>query len=404
MSGMEEMFLGVQMRGTDRMILNWFWDVLFERTTDSLPIMGLVQLEFPVDRPWPDMFGSVQKTLARIVSSKHKTTERSSRTLALSLLEHWYQITAFRMPILPKKPWNRSIFYSRIKYELEKQVKEVSFDHLEPTSKVILPICDHQPVEILDGLERNPGEFEILNFEEDWAQVFQSVLEPIYRAQNLGYSHQFSIDLDDKFNQLVNKEDAILKTNGKMRFKLPDFPILLKEHYQDCNPPYDFIFRVRLTDHSHEKNRRCKCTLDLKNSILKISRASDFFYETIKEKGLETELGNDSINQPKKGFFDWFWKILFEQTLDSLPIFGDVKIAIPLVKRPEEMFGSVQKYLSNVLTSPNRTIDQDLHCIALSLLCRWMRLKFIELGKEELAGDFKDTFLNLVKERLKAFR
>ncbi|KAA1090697.1 hypothetical protein PGT21_010996 [Puccinia graminis f. sp. tritici] len=86
--------LGSSVTETHEKLMNWFLEVLFIHTEDSLPIFGTVRIPFPTAQPPAELFGAAQKYLSIMLTSPGKITRTHTNDIAFLLLGFWYEEVA----------------------------------------------------------------------------------------------------------------------------------------------------------------------------------------------------------------------------------------------------------------------------------------------------------------------
>ncbi|EFP81741.1 uncharacterized protein PGTG_07990 [Puccinia graminis f. sp. tritici CRL 75-36-700-3] len=86
--------LGSSVTDTQEKLMNWFLEVLFIHTEDSLPIFGTVRIPFPTAQPPAELFGAAQKYLSIMLTSPGKITRTHTNDIAFLLLGFWYEEVA----------------------------------------------------------------------------------------------------------------------------------------------------------------------------------------------------------------------------------------------------------------------------------------------------------------------
>lgn len=80
---------------TQAELIQWFWNLIFERSDEGLPLFGWAALTYPIENP-EGLFGDVKKALAKTLSEPEGLKSMMPVCISISLLSYWYQTTAHK--------------------------------------------------------------------------------------------------------------------------------------------------------------------------------------------------------------------------------------------------------------------------------------------------------------------
>ncbi|PLW39076.1 hypothetical protein PCASD_08932 [Puccinia coronata f. sp. avenae] len=182
------------------------------------------------------------------------------------------------------------------------------------------------------------------------------------------------------------------------RSKSSDLPIAVIPEFrgEEGAQKRRYILTLVKSDAKGTRSRRIK-SMPLQNVIMKIVGLLITFHQIAKENGIWLKLLDaNSEFTLEESLIDWLDKLIFRQTDNSLPMFGVVDSERPTDSELAEKYSDVQKYLSLILTSNQRPLDNEPYKICLTLLNAWYRHVAWELQKEPFHHNDPGSFWNIL--------
>jgi hypothetical protein len=385
--GVDEKIFGPQIQNIDANLNRWFYDIMFEKTKDSYPLFGRFSNEFISATSPENSFGSVQKAISKVLMYWKRPKVEKIYEVALSLLGYWYEINASKLgrEYLKNNPENYWNLMAQLVVEKVPRGGRISREY-------------------------NPGEdFFTANLKRymigkknsqkwDWGALFGLV-----DSRQVGSS--MTKDIRDRIEAKIKSSGISRKLKVKESEKpIAGLPIYLIQAFQPKNGARIQDVRIILCQSKQWRRRRWNQIGLLQRRVFLIYDSLDILHKIASERGIDTKILGSSATDTHEKLMNWFLEVLFIHTEESLPIFGTVRIPFPTAQPPSELFGTVQKYLSIMLTSPGKISKTHANDIAFLLLGFWYEEVASNHSKEVLGHDTPHSYwkcMNQLSQRIK---
>ncbi|POW07289.1 hypothetical protein PSTT_08377, partial [Puccinia striiformis] len=348
--GIDDRIFGYQTMSDHSDLSDWFIGILFEKSEDSYPLFGHFQNEWPETVQPEKMFGSVQKVMSIILMNWKRPKIVNINEVALSLLGHWYKITALKL--------GRSYLTH----------------HPDTYWSMMARIIKEQPLRragLLRKLNEEASVFKYHNGEEDFFTINSERL----------MSREISMWQSSLFDLIESRRKTDLGS-GMTKYIRERIEKKIREGVPRGPNSRDFEQR----DKEYQRRKSNQYTL-LERRITEIFESLNILHKIASEKNLDSKILGSGTGDTHEQLMTWYLDVLFSEKSDSLPIFGTVKILFPPDRPIENLFGSAQKFLSITLSRLGKFKKTHSNRIALLLLGFWYQETALKLGRNTSGDD-----------------
>jgi hypothetical protein len=234
--------------------------------------------------------------------------------------------------------------------------------------------------------KHSPIKLEIMPYDDKWAPFFAWTKRYFFRKNS-----ELQSEIIKSFLKRFDKEEMTLnellpnrKYYQKVTFRDLSLELICVNHNPDREDLHDFIILPKGI--RGVKARRSKCLSNIKIRITKILEASELFIGLASLQELDREIFGIHWENTRQTFMGWIEEMFFEETDDSLPIFGRYRGTWPEAEQAGNRFGSAQKVLATVLAQLKQPRHDEIYRVSLSLLGYWYSITALKLGRSDLKG------------------
>ncbi|KNF04310.1 hypothetical protein PSTG_02652 [Puccinia striiformis f. sp. tritici PST-78] len=380
--GIDDRIFGYQTMSDHSDLSDWFIGILFEKSEDSYPLFGHFQNEWPKTAQPEKMFGSVQKVMSIILMNWKRPKIVNINEVALSLLGHWYKITALKL--------GRSYLTH----------------HPDTYWSMMARIIKEQPLRragLLRKLNEEASVFKYHNGDEDFFTInserlmsreismWQSSLFDLIESRRKtdlgsGMTKYIRERIEKKIREGVprgpNSRDFEQRVEG---LPISILPISMLDEGPEIPRKKKVSIRL-IQDKEYQRRKSNQYTL-LERRITEIFESLNILHKIASEKNLDSKILGSGTADTHEQLMTWYLDVLFSEKSDSLPIFGTVKILFPPDRPLGNLFGSAQKFLSITLSRLGKFKKTHSNRIALLLLGFWYQETALKLGRNTSGDD-----------------
>ncbi|OAV92912.1 hypothetical protein PTTG_11965 [Puccinia triticina 1-1 BBBD Race 1] len=267
--------------------------------------------------------------------------------LALSLLAHWYSIKSDLKSgglDLTKQP--------EIYWKLISKIHERSREHLEQDRSVIY-----------DNKYKTPS---TTDWQKELTNSIANSIKPLLKDEVSGIPAKYKKYIEEKLRDYLFRSRFDLY-HGKI-ISLNGLPFQLIQVAQAQNHSGYQEFFIGLREIERRRLERFPKLRLLQRRINSITGLLGIIHSIACRS-----LGNKVLSNCDD-LISWFFEVLFNQTAISLPIFGWVRIKLPIdLQAPEIPFSPVHKYLSMKLNELGNQSSNEAIKISITLFEFWYR-------------------------------
>ncbi|KAI9617450.1 hypothetical protein KEM48_004904 [Puccinia striiformis f. sp. tritici PST-130] len=361
--GIDDRIFGYQKMSDHSDLSDWFIGILFEKSEDSYPLFGHFKNEWPKTAQPEKMFGSVQKVMSIILMNWKRPKIVNINEVALSLLGHWYKITALKLgrSYLTHHPDTYWSMMARI-------IKEQPLRRAERLMSREISMWQSSLFDLIESRRKTDLGSGMTKYIRE--RIEKKIREGVPRGPN-------SRDFEQRVEGLP----------------ISILPISMLDEGPEIPRKKKVSIRL-IQDKEYQRRKSNQYTL-LERRITEIFESLNILHKIASEKNLDSKILGSGTADTHEQLMTWYLDVLFSEKSDSLPIFGTVKILFPPDRPIENLFGSAQKFLSITLSRLGKFKKTHSNRIALLLLGFWYQETALKLGRNTSGDD--DLYWKLMR-------
>ncbi|KNF04089.1 hypothetical protein PSTG_02794 [Puccinia striiformis f. sp. tritici PST-78] len=210
-------------------------------------------------------------------------------------------------------------------------------------------------------------------------------------------------EADKEFNRFLGEQCTKLEPKNlgckmlfRSRSKAADFPIVMVPRSDNVYHEDKQTYLVQLLMLQGSKEGAPRSLKTTKNTLLKIFRCLIIAHQLADINKVWNKLLGVTPETSQEHLIRWFKSVLFEQTQESLPLLGWVKLKMNDKQKIEDLFGNPQHHLSRFLVTSGQPSATEVLRISTILLENWYRVTAAKLGRRTLQIDGPDGFWSLM--------
>ncbi|OAW00134.1 hypothetical protein PTTG_25174 [Puccinia triticina 1-1 BBBD Race 1] len=344
--GLSHTILGQQIGNKLEDLVGWYKNIFLKDTEDGLPLFGWFEGTSTEAKQSEDRFFGIKKEMAIVLSAWHwsRKSLHHKAELALSLLAYWYAKQAHL-----KIPGLGSANQAEAYWKLVSEIREACKAYFKWGSSII-----HEPEDKI---------LSIIQGQETVTKSLVIAIEHLLKQQHAGIPDTSRAYIAKQVKSYVERSRFDLDHGGMLSLdSLPLYLVPVARSQDGSGHQEAFVGLRGIEARHYPKQPKLKL---LTNRITEIAKSLGILH------GIASCLLGDIVLGNCDGLIQWYLSILFDQTAESLPIFGWVNVPFPYVQSPESAFGPVHKYLSTKLNHLGMQSTNQAHRIAITLFGMW---------------------------------
>ncbi|KAA1121143.1 hypothetical protein PGTUg99_019086 [Puccinia graminis f. sp. tritici] len=365
--------LHVQLVNTHGDLMEWFWDILFKRTDNYLP------LSVPTGSEANELHRSINKVMHSVILDCKDAQNHQVYDVALSLLQIWYKASGLAL----EKPDYQDHLDNYWDLMAELGETKIQFKKVQHTSV----FSNHNDDDGFATKVEGENSF-------NWTQLFTLIsvhrkkipragnIEEIWKLVHMGIPSIWNLAEAEKKNRLM------------------DLPIYMIPLVQGRFTSKNKEVAIGLIMRKDLKRKRAHKIDIFSRRINQILIPLAILPSIISLDELDEQILGGKTGITPQDLIQWFQSILFDNTVNSLPLFGIIEMPSIPNQPPEKLFTSAQRYLSKQLTSSGIFTQDFCSKTALTLLGYFYEERALERGVPIPNDDHPDYHLKIMNKLL----